>query len=183
MKSWSPAAVPVKSKITNCLLLQHLTVMPNIPHRFQWKSCPHLQSDDHPLSFGGKREFRLGQEREVGAGFMNQPDRLGQLCSHTVRNFAPFPVIGRGQVPAGQQPRHKSWIEFTSCWEMLSNRSRTHIFGITNAKGYTFLPALMISEPHFGGKTKTASAFVFPRPRFCQRGDDTDHLLCFYPGE
>lgn len=108
MKSWLPAAVPVKSKITNCSLLQPLTVTPNIPRRFEWKSCPHLQSDDHHFCFGGKRELRLGQKREVSGSFMNQPDRLGQLCSHTVRNFAPFPVIGRGHVPAGQQPRQKS---------------------------------------------------------------------------
>lgn len=91
----------------------------NICRGFQWKSCPHLQSDDHHFCFGSKREFWLGQEREVSRSLMNQPDRLCQLCSQTVRNFAPFPLIRRRHVPAGQQPRQKS--DFISpacekCW-------------------------------------------------------------------
>lgn len=49
----------------------------------------------------------------------------------------------------GDNPDRKSYSFAPADGKHMRIGLDTHIFGITNVNGYTFLPALMISEPCF----------------------------------
>lgn len=70
----------------------------------------------------------------------------------------------------------------------------TYVFGISKVNGYTFLPRRIISEPIKKNKRKGAGGFkedckldtFRSLESSCilnmSKRDDTNHLLCFYPG-